>query len=163
MRQFTKVIYPPKSQFITKCLSPTFFRNPKGYHESKTKSSTSCPVCPQSRIKLSDIDDNEKDEIIQFLREKKPTKCKCYIHLLFFVYSFVYISLLLFCLFSVVRRTQKLNLKLPPLIAFVMSFRAGKMWLFHSKLELNMVFSWAGFSTFPLVLSFHDFSFLLFQ
>ena len=34
---------------------------------------------------LSDFDDNEEDEIIQFLREKNPTKCKYYIHLLFSV------------------------------------------------------------------------------
>ena len=82
--------------------------------------------------------------------------------MLFFVYSFVYIPLLLFCLFSVVRRTQKFNLKLPSLIAFVMRFRAGKMWLFSSKLEVNMAFSWAGSSTFLLVSSFHDIWFLLF-
>ena len=38
---------------------------------------------------LLDIDDDEEDEIIQSLREKKPTKCKYYICLLFSVYSFV--------------------------------------------------------------------------
>ena len=43
---------------------------------------------------LSDVDDDEEDEIIQFIREKNTNKY--YIHLLFFVYSFVYISLLLF-------------------------------------------------------------------
>ena len=31
--------------------------------------------------------------------KKKKRKCKYYIHLLFFIYSFIYISLLLFCLF----------------------------------------------------------------
>ena len=87
---------------------------------------------------LTDIDDDEEDEIIQFIREKNANKY--YIHLLFFVYSFVYISLLLFCLFSVVRRTQKFNLKLPSLIASVMSFRAGKIWLFYLKLEVNVFF-----------------------
>ena len=87
---------------------------------------------------LSDVDDDEEDEIIQFIREKNTNKY--YIHLLFFVYSFVYISLLLFYLFSVVRRTQKFNLKLPSLIASVMSFRAGKMWLFYLKLEVNVFF-----------------------
>lgn len=42
-----------------------------------------------------------------------------------------------------------------------MSFRAAKLWLFYSKLEVSMVFSLASFSTFPLVSSFHDFWFLL--
>ena len=48
---------------------------------------------------------DEEDEITQFLQEKKPTKCKYCINLLFFIYSFVRISLLLFYLFSVVHRT----------------------------------------------------------
>ena len=104
----------------------------------------------------------KKMKASNFYEKKKPTKCKYYIHLLFFIYSFVYISLLLFCLFSVVHYTQKFNLKLTPLIALVMSFRAGKMWLFSSKPEVNMVFSWAGSSTFLLLSSFHDFWFLLF-
>ena len=81
-------------------------------------------------------------------------KRKYYIHLLFFVYSFIYISLLLFCLFSAVHGIQKFNLKLSTLIAFVMSFHANKMWLFYSKLEVNMVFPCAGSSTFPLISSF---------
>ena len=42
-----------------------------------------------------------------------------------------------------------------------MSFHAGKMWLFYLKFEVNMVFSWIGSSTFPLVSSFLDFCFLL--
>ena len=84
-------------------------------------------------------------------------KCKYYIHLLFFVYSFIYISLLLFCLFSAVCGIQKFNLKFSTLIAFVMSFHASKMWLFYSKLEVNMVFPCAGSSTFP----FHHLVFIV--
>ena len=34
------------------------------------------------------------------------------------------------------------------------------MWLFYLKLEVNMVFLWAGSSTFPLVSLFHEFWFL---
>lgn len=79
--------------------------------------------------------------------KKNPTKCKCYIDLFFvfcFFHSFVHISLMLFCLFSAVRHTHRLDLKLPPLIFFVMNscagFCAGKRWLFYSKLEVNVFF-----------------------
>ena len=49
-------------------------------------------LSPGSDSELSEllvIDDDEEDEIIQSLREKKSTKCKYYICLLFSVYSFV--------------------------------------------------------------------------
>ena len=82
-----------------------------------------------------------------------------------FCFSFTVLfafSLLLFCLFSVVHHTQKFNLKLSPLIDLVINICPGKMWLFYLKLEVNMVFLWAGSSTFPLVSLFHEFWFLLF-
>ena len=92
--------------------------------------------------------------------EKKANK----VHVLypFSVTVLFAFSLLLFCLFSVVHHTQKFNLKLSPLIDLVINICPGKMWLFYLKLEVNMVFLWAGSSTFPLVSLFHEFWFLLF-
>ena len=136
------------------CLSSASFRNPKVYHEHQSLN--------LEQVVQFVLSTGSDSDFLNFLREKKPMKCKYYIHLFFFVYSLVYISSLLFCLCSVVRRTQKFNFKLPLLIAFVMSFRGGKMWMFYSKLEVNMVFSWASSSTFSFVSSFNDSWFLLF-
>ena len=108
---------------------------------------------------LSDIDDTEEDEIY----EKSQQSARI---ISIFCFSFTVLfafSLLLFCLFSVVHHTQKFNLKLSPLIDLVINICPGKMWLFYLKLEVNMVFLWAGSSTFPLVSLFHEFWFLLFQ
>ena len=61
---------PQKSQFIRKCLSPTFFRNTKAHHESKTKSWTSCAVCPQSRISLWTVWTMKKMKSPNFYKKK---------------------------------------------------------------------------------------------
>ena len=104
-------------------------------------------LSPGSDSELSqilDIDDDKEKKIIQFLRRKKIQRSVylcvliilicfllcfvVFIYLfiyLFIFYSFVNISLMLFCLFSAVCHTQKFNLKLPTLITFAMSYCAG--------------------------------------
>ena len=136
------------------CLSSASFRNPKVNHEHQSLN--------LEQVVQFVLSTGSDSDFLNFLREKKPMICKYYIHLFFFVHSLVYISSLLFCLCSVVRRTQKFNFKLLLLIAFVMSLHGGKMLMFYSKLEVNMVFSWASSSTFSFVSSFNDSWLLLF-
>ena len=146
-----------------------FFRNLKVHNESKTKSWTTCPVCPQAWISLWTVWTfkywwhwRRWNHLISMKKKSQQSARIISIFCFSFTVLFAF-SLLLFCLFSVVHHTQKFNLKLSPLIDLVINICPGKMWLFYLKLEVNMVFLWAGSSTFPLVSLFHEFWFLLFQ
>ena len=121
-------------------------------------------LSPESESKLSellDTDDDEEDEIIQFLREKIQgsviiISICCFSFTVSFTFHCCCFGYFLWCV------APRVEFEIASLIAFVMSFRAGKMWLFYSKFEVSLLFSWAGSSTFLLVSFFFNLkSFLL--